>query len=103
MKRNGTMKNTNLILKTLLVIGIICQAATISAHAQAAASNTPAPNAAPAAMVWIPAGQFAMGTDDQKSMDNERGLHRVQLDGFFMDEHDVTNAEFREFVEATHY
>jgi formylglycine-generating enzyme len=57
----------------------------------------------PSGMRWIPAGEFAMGTDDPKSMANERPAHRVKLDGFWIDEHDVTNAEFRKFVEATHY
>ncbi len=44
-----------------------------------------------------------MGTDDPRSMPNERPAHRVLLDGFWMDEHPVTNAEFRKFVEATGY
>jgi len=44
-----------------------------------------------------------MGTDDANSFRNERPAHRVKLDGFWMDEHDVTNAEFRKFVEASGY
>ena len=58
---------------------------------------------APPGMKWIPAGQFTMGTNDPHSMANERPAHPVKLDGFWIDEHDVTNAEFRKFVEATHY
>ncbi len=54
-------------------------------------------------MVWISGGEFTMGTDDDRSMPNERPAHRVQVDGFWMDQHDVTNAEFRKFVEATGY
>ena len=54
-------------------------------------------------MVWIPGAEFMMGTDDQQSMANERPAHRVKIDGFWIDEHDVTNAEFRKFVEATGY
>jgi formylglycine-generating enzyme required for sulfatase activity len=54
-------------------------------------------------MVWIPAGEFVMGTDDPASLANERPAHRVRLDGFWMDEHSVTNAEFARFVEATGY
>jgi len=57
----------------------------------------------PPGMRWIPAGEFVMGTDDPASMPNERPAHRVQLDGFWIDEHDVTNSEFRRFVDATHY
>lgn len=55
----------------------------------------------PPGMVWIPAGEFVMGTDDPDSMSNERPAHTVRLDGFWMDEHPVTNAEFRAFVRAT--
>jgi formylglycine-generating enzyme len=58
---------------------------------------------APPGMVWIPAGEFVMGTDDHASMPNERPAHRVKLDGFYMDETCVTNAQFRAFVEATGY
>src|SRR6266550_2307319 len=57
----------------------------------------------PPGMRWIPGGEFTMGTDDPKSMANERPAHRVKLDGFLIDEHDVTNAEFRRFVEVTGY
>src|SRR5262249_26384816 len=54
-------------------------------------------------MRWISAGEFVMGTDDPRSMANERPAHPVKLDGFWIDEHDVTNAQFRAFVEATGY
>jgi formylglycine-generating enzyme required for sulfatase activity len=54
-------------------------------------------------MVWVPPGEFIMGTDDPRSMANERPAHRVKMDGFWMDTHAVTNAEFRRFVEATQY
>jgi formylglycine-generating enzyme required for sulfatase activity len=54
-------------------------------------------------MRLIPAGEFVMGTDDPNSMPNERPAHRVKLDAFWIDEHDVTNAEFREFVDSTGY
>src|SRR5688572_24401851 len=58
---------------------------------------------APPGMRWIPAGEFTMGTDDPDSMDNERPAHRVKLDGFWMDQTPVTNAQFRAFVEASKY
>src|SRR5690606_24040419 len=58
---------------------------------------------APAGMKWIPAGEFTMGTDDANSLPNERPAHRVRLDGYWIDETPVTNAQFRKFVEATGY
>jgi formylglycine-generating enzyme required for sulfatase activity len=54
-------------------------------------------------MIWIPSGEFVMGTDGPQSMPNERPARRVKVNGFWIDEHDVTNAEFRKFVDATHY
>lgn len=54
-------------------------------------------------MVLIPAGQYTMGTDDPKSFPNERPAHQVKVNSFWMDEHDVTNAEFEKFVKATGY
>jgi sulfatase modifying factor 1 len=53
--------------------------------------------------VWIQEGTFLMGTNDKESFPNERPAHLVQVQGFWMDEHDVTNAEFSKFVEATGY
>lgn len=57
----------------------------------------------PAGMVWIPAGEFVMGTQAETPLKNEQPAHRVRLDGFWMDETEVTNAQFREFVKATGY
>lgn len=53
-------------------------------------------------MVYIPAGSFPMGTDDPDFPDAQP-VHTVGVHGFWMDEHEVTNAQFAQFVEATHY
>jgi formylglycine-generating enzyme required for sulfatase activity len=42
----------------------------------------------PPAMAWIPGGPFLMGTNDKESFPNERPAHLVQVQGFWMDEHD---------------
>ncbi|HWQ90741.1 MAG TPA: formylglycine-generating enzyme family protein [Clostridia bacterium] len=52
-------------------------------------------------MVWVPGGPFLMGSQD--FYPEERPIHRVTVDGFWMDAHPVTNAEFRRFVKATGY
>jgi sulfatase modifying factor 1 len=52
-------------------------------------------------MVWIPGGEFSMGGDPQLS--DARPVHRVSVDGFWMDRTEVTNAQFSAFVEATGY
>lgn len=59
----------------------------------------------PEGMVWIPGGEFTQGAveGDKMAVNHEKPAHRVAVDGFFMDETEVTNAEFREFVDATGY
>ena len=80
---------------------IVVTAALGWTRSDAVHAATPAD--APAGMVLVPAGEFEMGTDDPRSMANERPAHRVKLDAFWIDACDVTNADFRKFVEATHY
>ena len=50
-------------------------------------------------MAWIPGGAFRMGSDE--FYPEERPVHDVAVDGFWMDDHQVTVAEFRRFVKAT--
>ena len=50
-------------------------------------------------MVWVPGGTFLMGSDD--FYPEERPARHVAVDGFWMDDHPVTVAEFRRFVEVT--
>lgn len=74
-------------------------------------NSTPASQPAPAGMAWIPGGEFSMGCNDPRKdlcggnepMDDARPVHRVYVDGFWMDRTEVTNAEFSRFVEATGY
>jgi len=54
-------------------------------------------------MVWIPGGEFLMGSDHELARPNERPTHRVRVNGFWMDRTHVTNAQFAEFVKATGY
>src|SRR5262245_33612067 len=59
-----------------------------------------APGPAPLAdMVWIPGGTFRMGSD--RHYPEERPVHRVTVDGFWMDRAPVTNDRFTRFVEST--
>jgi len=57
----------------------------------------------PAGMVHIPGGEFLMGSDHKMAQANERPAHKVRVKAFWMDQHHVTNAEFRKFVVATGY
>ncbi|MEM1085872.1 MAG: formylglycine-generating enzyme family protein [Verrucomicrobiota bacterium] len=62
---------------------------------------------APAGMVLIPGGSFEMGGDAGEMEGNSHShrtaypIHRVHVDSFWMDETEVTNRQFAEFVEAT--
>ncbi|WP_411968771.1 formylglycine-generating enzyme family protein [Haloferax sp. YSSS75] len=52
-------------------------------------------------MAWIPGGTYTMGSD--KFYPEEGPPRAVTVDGFWMDTHHVTNAEFAEFVDETGY
>jgi formylglycine-generating enzyme len=86
----------------LLVGGL---AASWPAEAKAATcqaySGLPAEAGPLAGMVWIAGGTFTMGADDQRP--EERAGHEVTVDGFWIDAHEVTNAQFAGFVAATGY
>lgn len=59
------------------------------------------PGPAPQGMVWIPGGTFWMG--DPTSRDGDSPWRRVGVSGFWMDQYEVTNAQFEAFVKATGY
>lgn len=75
------------------------------------ANATPPPGPAPQGMVWIPGGEFSMGTNDEGEAlcgmpgvtRDAQPIHRVRVNGFWMDATEVTNAQFAEFVAATGY
>jgi len=65
----------------------------------------------PDGMVWIPGGEFSMGVAEPREAPeggsdgfaDARPIHRVRVDGFWMDRTEVTNAAFAAFVRATGY
>src|SRR5579871_5423584 len=52
-------------------------------------------------MIRVPGGTFRMGSD--KHYPEEAPVHRVTVDGFWIDRTPVTNRQFRKFVNATGY
>ena len=74
-------------------------------------NGAPPKGPAPEGMVWIPGGEFSMGaTASSESLCDLHGVtqdglpvHRVYVDGFWMDATEVTNAQFARFVKATGY
>jgi len=77
------------------------------------ANEVPAAIQAQSNMNWIPGGEFSMGAADPKGIDHNhvgmqatedaRPIHRVYVDGFWMDTTEVTNKEFSHFVSETKY
>ena len=61
-----------------------------------------APQADPPVQVWIPGGAFSRGSDNPKMLD-ARPIHKVTVDGFWMDQTAVTNEQFESFVKSTGY
>ena len=72
-----------------------------------------APGPAPEGMAWIPGGEFSMGAADPRGQDanvvgmqateDSRPIHRVRVNGFWMDRTEVTNRQFAAFAKATGY
>ena len=76
------------------------------------ANTAQPPGPAPEGMVWIPGGEFSMGSEGKcngasccspATVADALPIHRVYVDGFWMDATDVTNDKFEKFVKATGY
>jgi formylglycine-generating enzyme len=86
-------------------------AASVSPFLPTVENRTPPPGPAPEGMAWIPGGEFSMGSDVAGESlcalpgvtRDAQPIHRVYVDGFWMDRTEVTNAQFEEFVRATRY
>ena len=99
------------LLLIILFSSASCQRGTANQFEPTIENKSSVPGLTPAGMVWVPGGEFSMGANDPPDMNNvgmmatldARPIHRVYVDGFYMDRTDVTNAQFNEFVQATHY
>ena len=59
----------------------------------------------PKGMVWVEGKTFIQGakSSDMYAMPREKPAHEVTVDGFFIDATEVTNMQFKNFVDATGY
>jgi formylglycine-generating enzyme len=81
------------------------------AFAPTATNTATAPGPAPSGMVWIPGGEFSMGSHVESDAlcampgvtADALPVHRVHVDGFWMDATELTNEDFARFVRATGY
>jgi eukaryotic-like serine/threonine-protein kinase len=53
-----------------------------------------------AVMVYVPAGEFLMGSEDEDAWDEEKPEHLVYLDAYWIYKHEVTNQQYRQCVDA---
>ena len=62
-------------------------------------------NKAPTGMLWVESKTFTQGAKetDKYAMPREKPAHKVTVDGFYIDITEVTNKQFKKFVEATKY
>ncbi|HSS30608.1 MAG TPA: SUMF1/EgtB/PvdO family nonheme iron enzyme, partial [Nitrospiraceae bacterium] len=88
----------------LLLMGTLASPEFSQAQLELLRKDRPVEQTAPAEtpMVEIPAGEFAMGLDGVQALEDERPMHRVWLDRFSMDLHEVSTAQYAEFLAATH-
>ena len=84
-----------------LLLGTLAIAVLAFAFLQTKPGANAPPGPTPDGMAWIPGGTFAMGYD--ASPDRDAPTHEVEVKGFWMDATEVTNAQFRKFVNATGY
>jgi len=99
------MKNALSIMAfpVVALIGTLAIAETPSAEKPPTSSTAGSPAKPwPDGMVWIPGGEFWMGSDEPEFSD-ARPWHRVYVDGFWMDKTELTNEQFEKFVKATGY
>jgi sulfatase modifying factor 1 len=98
-------------LPAMSVVTTEVASAGTSSFSPTVENKNAAAGSGPPGMAWIPGGEFSMGAKDPPGNDavgmqatlDSRPIHRVYVDGFWMDKTDVTNAEFAKFVRATQY
>jgi formylglycine-generating enzyme len=66
-------------------------------------ARAPAGSSSTAGMVFIAGGEYRMGGDNDQASADEYPKHKVRVTGFWMDATEVTNAQFKKFVDATGY
>ena len=85
-----------------VVAAVSLSVCSTSARIETNSSDQDSPTK-PRGMVWIPAGEFVMGGVGNEARRDEFPRHTVKIDGFWIDETEVTNAQFASFVAETGY
>ena len=106
MRTRNNLRGNATTYAAIMTLGLPLHIAAAPASGQ-----SPAPGPAPEGMVWIPSGEFSMGSDLASeaicglpgTTKDSQPVHRVYVDGFWMDKTEVTNEQFEKFVKATKY
>jgi len=88
-------------MMVLMVICVACSNSTVDENEQD--KETPDLEKILKDMVLIPAGEFLMGSKEGEGAFDEHPQHTVYLDAYYIDKYEVTNVQFKEFVETTGY
>ncbi|UKM66531.1 formylglycine-generating enzyme family protein [Flavobacteriaceae bacterium GSB9] len=99
------MKNKTSILICFLLATLFFNCRNISKKSNDELLKAASNFIAPKGMVWVETKTFVQGakTGDQYAMPREKPAHQVTVDGFFIDDTEVTNKQFQAFVNATNY
>ena len=90
-------------MKSFLIICFVGLTSITVLPKQAVDVHRSSTNAQHEGMVFIKGGKFSMGCADKTGRPDEYPLHTVKVDGFWMDVNEVTNQQFKLFVDATGY
>jgi len=84
-------------LRVLGCLTAITLVVWIAGPAQAAPKKLAGKDGAP--MVFVPAGEFPMGSNEGR--DDEKPVHQIFLDAYYIDKYEVTVGQYAKFLEAT--
>lgn len=95
-----------IVLVTAMTLASVYYFASSRKSESTTSSITPSPSATPVGsglddMVLIPGGEFTMGRSDGQP--DEREEHKVVVEDFYLDKYEVTNAQYKKFVDAESY
>ena len=89
------------VLSGILGVFLLNQGLNILGSSQPSHAQNKTTQVCPEEMVWIPGGKFRMGSDYHYQ--EEISATDVRVESFCMDEHEVTNTQFTQFVAETGY
>ena len=93
--------NNRIGSSALVIIGVLCVFMIgFKPDALEPVADRTAELVVPEGMALIPAGEFQMGSNDVEGDKIEQPVHTVYVDAFYMDIHEVTNAQYKKFIDA---